>query len=235
MRIKRIALPLALGSLALAAGGGEAVAEHAHPESASPTRVALVPAYDQCTTPNATHAPPVSKPSCAPPAQSSDYLTVGARDANGNDAKSTGFVELRVFYCPQCAAPFNEEVFITAQITDVRNKGDLSDYTGGLRAIVTLRITDHLNKGRAGDLEAGTVQEYPLRFTVACTATDDATVGSTCETYTSANALVPGIVRQDAKAIWQLGQVRLFDGGADGRASTAADNTLFAIQGIFLP
>ena len=37
------------------------------------------------------------------------------------------------------------------------------------------------------------------------------------------------------RAIWQLGQVQLFDGGVDGDAETAADNTLFATQGIFVP
>jgi hypothetical protein len=29
--------------------------------------------------------------------------------------------------------------------------------------------------------------------------------------------------------------VRVFDGGADGVASTTADNTLFETQGIFVP
>jgi hypothetical protein len=29
--------------------------------------------------------------------------------------------------------------------------------------------------------------------------------------------------------------VRVYDGGADGLASTTGDNTLFAVQGVFAP
>ena len=36
------------------------------------------------------------------------------------------------------------------------------------------------------------------------------------------------------RTIWQMGDVELRDGGADGVASTQ-DNTLFARQGIFVP
>ena len=36
------------------------------------------------------------------------------------------------------------------------------------------------------------------------------------------------------RAIWQLGQVQVLDGGADGVASTTP-NTVFAEQGIFVP
>jgi hypothetical protein len=60
-------------------------------------------------------------------------------------------------------------------LTDVRNKDDLTDYTGELRAVFGVRIT--------------------LAFDVPCAAT----------------------------------------GGSDGDAGTAGDNTLFAVQGIFVP
>ena len=53
---------------------------------ATPTRVSLVPAYAQCTSPNRVHGPPdfpgnASNPdgSCNPPAQTSSQLTVGRR------------------------------------------------------------------------------------------------------------------------------------------------------------
>jgi hypothetical protein len=36
------------------------------------------------------------------------------------------------------------------------------------------------------------------------------------------------------RAIWELGQVRVYDGGPDGLAATA-DNSLFAVQGVFVP
>jgi hypothetical protein len=46
---------------------------------------------------------------------------------------------------------------------------------------------------------------------------------------------VPGAVLEGKRAIWQLDQVKVYDGGSDGLASTTADNTLFMDQGIFVP
>jgi hypothetical protein len=43
------------------------------------------------------------------------------------------------------------------------------------------------------------------------------------------------VITEGKRAVWELGQVRVFDGGADSDASTAADNTLFAVQGVFVP
>ena len=53
------------------------------PEGASPLRVSLVPAYQECTAPDRTHGPPLAFPSCASPQQESSELTVGTPDANG--------------------------------------------------------------------------------------------------------------------------------------------------------
>ncbi len=36
------------------------------------------------------------------------------------------------------------------------------------------------------------------------------------------------------RAIWELGQIEVSDGGSDGLASTE-DNTVFARQGVFVP
>ena len=67
-----------------------------------------------------------------------------------------------------------------------------------------------------------------------CTTTSSANSGSTCAVTTTADSLVPGAIREGARAIWQLGQVQVYDGGADGDADTAP-NTPFARQGIFIP
>jgi hypothetical protein len=37
------------------------------------------------------------------------------------------------------------------------------------------------------------------------------------------------------RAIWQLGEVQVQDGGEDGEGATTTDNTLFLKQGIFVP
>jgi hypothetical protein len=51
---------------------------------------------------------------------------------------------------------------------------------------------------------------------------------------TTANTLVPGIAQADKRAIWELDQIRIVDGGADGDPATAG-NTDFARSGIFVP
>jgi hypothetical protein len=45
---------------------------------------------------------------------------------------------------------------------------------------------------------------------------------------------VPGAVTAGKRAIWQLGQIQVYDGGPDGLASTQP-NTLFEDEGLFVP
>ena len=67
------------------------------PKGATPLYASLAPAYKPCTTPNRTHGPALSSPSCNPPAQVSDWLTVGSPDnAVPNPANSVGSVRLGV-------------------------------------------------------------------------------------------------------------------------------------------
>ena len=74
--------------------------------------------------------------------------------------------------------------------------------------------------------------EFPV--TVPCAASASTTTGSTCAVTTTANTLVPGAASVGKRAVWELGQVKVFDGGPDGLASTQP-NTLFADQGVFVP
>jgi hypothetical protein len=37
------------------------------------------------------------------------------------------------------------------------------------------------------------------------------------------------------RAVWTLGKVEVYDGGSDGDADTAGDDTLFMEQGLFVP
>ena len=55
-----------------------------------------------------------------------------------------------------------------------------------------------------------------------------------CSASTSENAVIPGAVTSGARAIWQLAQLQVLDGGPDGQSATA-DNSLFAVQGVFVP
>ena len=195
---------------------------YARPKGATPMRASLAPAFKPCTAPNRTHGAPLSNPSCTPPAQVSDFLTVGSPDANGTAANSIGGVTLKVLAAP--------DVSIVASLTDVRNKVGLADYTGQLQGRLPLNITDRTNGPSLTEPATGSTA---YTFTIPC-ATTVGTAGSTCSVTTSVNALTPGAVVANARAVWEMPNVQVFDGGADGVASTAG-NTLFADSAVFVP
>ena len=58
-----------------------------------------------------------------------------------------------------------------------------------------------------------------------------------CEVSTTADAVLgdPTAVLESKRAIWQLTEVDVFDGGTDGLGSTTEDNSRFMTQGIFVP
>jgi hypothetical protein len=248
MSIKRKKL---LGALAVAALGVMVaaqltIASHPRPKSASPIRVSVVPAYKECTAPNRTHGPPLSFRSCNPPVQTSSFLTVGTPDANGAVANSVGSVKIRVIV-GNPGPPDDTAVDISGSITDVRCKSGVSacgnanaadgpDYTGELGGNATIRITDHYNAvDPGGGTDPATVVDIPLPFNFVCENTADTSIGATCR--------VPpptclGCLDQQRleghRTVVQVTQLRLFDGGPDGVAATEG-NTLFAVQGIFIP
>ena len=200
---------------------------YARPKGATPTIVRLVPAFNQCTSGNAQHGPPLAQPSCRPPVQSSNYLTVGTPDVAGNGfaANSTGFVNFKVVG----ESPINldngdqADVQVTGQITDVRRKSNPAQtYTGQVQISTTVRITDRYNVG-----DQATVQDVPLNVTASCTS-------GTCNFATSFDAALASVVKENERAVWSLGKVQVFDGGADDLVSTAG-NTLFAVQGLYAP
>jgi hypothetical protein len=202
------------------------------PKGASPLRVSLVPAYKSCSAPNSSHGPPLSFPSCNPPDLESQSLTVGTPDSNGKAAQSIGFARFGVI--PGDPAPSEDEadVAIAVSITDVRRQADLDDYSGELEADLNLRITDRQSGATGGEPATGSDFAFPV--TVPCAGTADTAVGATCAITTTVDSVLPGAVMERKRAIWELGQIEVFDGGSDGLTSTE-DNTLFARQGIFVP
>jgi len=205
------------------------------PKGAGTQYTPLVPAYKPCAGPNRQHAPPLSFPSCNPPEETSPYLSLGTPDANGQPAKSVGSLRLGVLPGnPQTPAD-EAEIGITASITDVRNRSDLSDYTGSLGLRFALRITDKSNSPDPAGQGPGTVVDFDYAATVPCAATPDATIGAACTLESTADAIAPGTAVEGRRAIWQVGQVTAMDGGADGDATTTGDNAAFLRQGIFVP
>ncbi len=215
------------------------------PKGATPVRVALVPAYRACTTPDRTHGPPLAFPSCGSPAQTSSHLTVGSPDANGAGANASGFVRLGV-QVGVPGPPDDSDLSITADVTDVRcagagpacgpaNAAGGDDYTGELQANMQMRLTDKFNGTSAGGgTDPGTVVDFPFPVSLSCAASASTAVGGSCAVTTSMTAVVPGAARDGDRAIVQLGQVQVSDGGPDAVAATA-DNQQFMVQGLFVP
>jgi hypothetical protein len=204
------------------------------PASATKTHTSLVPAFTPCTAPNRTHGPPDwpggTNPdgSCNPPAQASGQLTIGTGSA--------GSAQIAVIAGNPATATDEADVRYKLSLTDVRCKqasGGCSaagaDYTGQLQVRTVLRITDRYN----GPGEVGVVGDTPFNVTAPCTATPTS-AGATCSFDTSADAVLPGVVKETRRSVWALGQVQVFDGGSDGVVSTNP-NTLFAVQGLFIP
>jgi hypothetical protein len=131
---------------------------------------------------------------------------------------------------PRCC---DTDVKIDASLSDVRLKSDLSDYTGELQIRLPLRLTDRVND--VDKVQPGTAQDLDFLVTIPCTPTVSNTAGSNCAVTTGANVLVPGAVSDQRRTIWEVGQVNVYDGGPDGDVDTAAGNTLFATQGVFVP
>jgi Tol biopolymer transport system component len=220
---------------------------YARPRAATPVNVRLVPAYAACTSPNMSHGPPLEAGSCSPPAQASGYLTVGTPDSNLAAANFAGSIVLKASSpSPDPSDGDQADVSIQTSLTDVRKRADLTDYTGEVALVLPLRVTDRYSGTQYSPLiQPATAVDTPLRMSIACTATADVTIGSTCSATTSADALMPGIALERERAVWGLGQaqvydgglaqVQVYDGGADGDADTTGDNTLFAVPGLFVP
>jgi hypothetical protein len=207
-------------------------AGYARPKGATPIYASLVPTYKPCSAPNRTHGPPLVFGSCNPPAQESDQLTVGTPDANGNPAGSIGFLRLDVQPGDPATPGDQADVGLTLSITDVRRRTNGSDYTGEIEASSNVRMTDR-GSGSSGS-EPATVSDFVFSgMTAPCTATATS-IGATCAVSTSFDAIMPGSIVEGRRAVWQLREVLVADGGADGDTSTPG-NTIFARQGIFVP
>jgi hypothetical protein len=249
-----------LGSVAALVLPQTAFATHAHPANLGAKKLtwSVVPAFKPCTSPTGTHGTPLAGASCQTTSSSaaSPNLTTGT----GTSSKGTSSLSLEVICTngatPPCSgtAGDQEDVKITATGTDVRCKAAIAgnptlcpsansaggkDYSGQLQGNAQIRITDHYNTG-SGTCSSttscsATVVDLPFPVTGTCAATSaDATIGSTCNVSTSADVVVPGVVKEGKKSNVEIGQLVINDGGTDGLATTAP-NSLFNVQGIYIP
>jgi hypothetical protein len=246
---RKMVLPLALaiGALTVLVVAQGAMAGHVRPKSASPLRASLVPAFKQCqaASANRQHGPPLGFPSCNPPVPASSHLTIGEPTVNGAAANAVGFIKLTVKVGVP-GPPEDSDVLIVSSGTDVRcqagvatcgaaNAQDGPDYTGQLQGTAQIRISDHWNAVAAGGgADPATVIDIPFPVNASCVATASTSVGGTCSANTSANAVVAGSVLDGKRAVVEIGQLQINDGGASGTAG-AADTEVFEVQGIFIP
>ena len=151
---------------------------------------------------------------------------------NGLPARSVGSIRMSAVLGDTSTAQNEADVKITGSISDVLDvTRDLGDYTGELRGQIGIRLTDKQN-GPSGN-DAGTARDFTLRFTMLCTPTVGSG-GSDCAANTTANSVIPGMVVEGKRAIWQISSVTVQDGGSDGVGSTMP-NATFATQGVFVP
>jgi hypothetical protein len=211
------------------------------PRGATPTRAALVVAYDQCVgSGNRSHGPPFAVPSCNPPAQGSSVLQVGTTDANGFSANFVGSVRFITVTGNTSTEADEADVKLIVSLTDIRNKPSGTDYVGRVLPTVPLQITDNLNSPE--NPEPGTTEWLDFRFPVDCTSTADASIGATCAVDTTADAILPGTVIETKRTIWQLGQVTVKDAGPNGTGYQSCpptcgdgDESTFLREGVFVP
>jgi Tol biopolymer transport system component len=221
------------------------------PRGATPTSVPLVPAYVPCAAPNRTHGAPLAFGSCSPPSQASPNLTLGTPDANGAPVRSNGSVRIDAMLGNSSTEANEADVKFTVSVTDVRcHAGDTRsictdantqagrDYAGGLRVRFGLRLTDRYNLPAPGGDQPGTMSDTPVELNLeACSSTPaDPAAGSTCSLTTGSRALLG--VTEDRRAIMQLGQVEVLDGGFSGEVSPempSSGMSTFLRQGLFVP
>jgi hypothetical protein len=244
--MKRV-LPLALavcavGAMALASAANAA---HQRPLVAPKIVTNLVPAFEECTSSNGFHGPPLGGPSCNPPVPTSAALETRGKMVASGKLKVVG----------DEAPPEDSDVTITLSASDVRcdndGTGDSTacgsanttpassgaDYAGILVAQAMIRISDHFNAPTpGGGTDNATVIDLPFAAgPITCAGTPgDATVGSTCSITTSADTLVPadgGAVKDGKRGVVEIQQIEVIDGGVSGTSPTDR----FLVQGLFIP
>ena len=170
------------------------------------------------------------------PSQATPRLQVGTADANATAANSVSKVRFTSILGNTGTPADEADVAILADINDVFNRppntAPLTDYTGEVGIRVGLQLTDRSNGSVPQD--PATVADFITNIAMPCSPSPDPATGSSCVLSTTADTLVPGTVKESARAIWQLGQVEVTDGGAVG-ASATLPNSTFMRQGVFVP
>ena len=186
----------------------------------------LRPAGDRptraCGSPNRRHAAPLSFESCNPPQAESAQLTVGTPDANGKPANSTGALRLvRASRRPGDAGGRSRRGDLLQRSPTCARARTCPTTPVSCRSHRRCGITDrNSGPGRPGRQPSATLS---FRMTPALLA--DRRHRRSARPARSSRRferVLPGSVTEGKRAIWQLGQVEVSDGGPDGNAASTA-------------
>ena len=119
-------------------------------------------------------------------------MTVGTPDANGAAANSVGFTRLNVITDDSGTGADESDIGLKAEITDVRSKPTLVDYTGELQSTAQVRFTDRDNAvAPGGGTDAATMVDIPFPFNLSCAATAATGTPAGNPTYVASSAVNP--------------------------------------------
>ena len=105
----------------------------------------------------------------------------------------------------------------------MRIAGSLNDYAGEVGIQLPIRIVDRANTGPG----PGVVTDTTFLVPVPCAPTGDTTIGSTCALNTTFDAVVPGVITEGKRTMWELlGRLQVIDGGPDGDVDTQCQHRL---------
>lgn len=216
------------GAVVVAAGYGK-------PQSASPINVSLVPAFRQSGTvanpANGQHSPPLGSPATLPPRPSSSVTAVGSLN--------TGSAQMAVVAGNQATSADEADITYTGSITDVRagspTGADYNPNAAGpdMTLFTRARLTD-LQNGPSGGTSAGTTTDLELPGVPIDCVTSAGPEGANCNLSTSADAVLPGVIKEGRQTVGQVFRARVSDSGPDGVRGNG-DDVLFAQQGIYIP
>ena len=206
---------------------------YARPKGASPMRVSLVPAYEECTAPDREHGPPLAFGSCSQPAQSSQSLTVGTADSNGQPTLSIGYVTIETLRGDPATHEDEADVLRDAR----HHRRATQEQSGGLH-----RWLEHAARGQADRQEQrllrrrratrrygrrGVAGRFLRRRGSSAPRPRTRTWGRPARCPPRSRPSLPRRSWRDCAATWQLGPIKVF--------AVGADTGPFAVQGVFVP
>jgi hypothetical protein len=204
-------------------------------QSAPYVSVSLVPVFRQCGTGanpvNGRHSPPLGTGSCLPPSFGSGQVA-----HFGDQASTSASVQAQP---GDPNTPGNQaDVYFQGYLSDVRSGSATgADYDPDpsgpdIRLVERWRLTDY-GSGPSGS-DRATTTDFDFPVPADCVETVGDPAGSDCYVSTSANAVTPGSIQENARAVIQLFRVRVQDSGANALLGDA-DDRLFAQQGFYVP